>query len=110
MRDESVGGGADSMGGMAESVGDGSESVSVWEKPNCGRCSSTGGRLEFKVGRDASLGFVAEPVGAGGETVDGGVKWQVVGENQQVEEVKPQDEGNTLIDSGLNSCVAGIIC
>ena len=52
---------------------------------------------------------MAEPVGTGGETVDGMVKSQVVGVNQQVEEVKPQDGGNTLIDSGLNPCVVGII-
>ena len=110
MRDEAVGGRADSMGGMAESVGDGSESVSVWGKSKCGGCSSIGGRPEFKVGRGASLGFVAETMGAGGETVDGGVKWQVVGVNQQVAEVKPQDGGDTLIDLGLNPCVVGIIC
>ena len=62
MRDESIGGGADSMGGMAGSVGDGSESVSVWEKSNCGRCSSIGGRPEFIVRKGASLVIVAEPV------------------------------------------------
>ena len=91
MRVESIGGGADSMGGMAESVGDGSKSVSAWGKSNCGRCSSIGGRPEFKVGRGASLGIVAELVGAGGETVNGGVKWQVIRVTQQVAKVKPQD-------------------
>ena len=41
---------------------------------------------------------MAESVGAGGEPVDGGVKWQVVGVNLQVAEVKPQDWGDTLFD------------
>ena len=36
MRDESIGGGADSMSGMAEFVGDGSESVGAWRNPIVG--------------------------------------------------------------------------
>ena len=53
---------------------------------------------------------MAESVGAGGEPVHGGMKWQVVGVNLQVAKVKPQDGADTLFDSELNPCVVRIIC